>query len=1050
MAAVLDALAPYVKQMVKDMIEEEMHMLLGVPGEIEKLEKNVGMVEGYVANAERRRIDDPRVQGWVNKLKGAMYNATDILELCQLDAEKRRRSRRWTSMEEKASGCLRPLLFCLRNPASTHSLGRRIKALNSTLNEIRKEMVDFRFAKLDPYQPRTAPSDATPSSRMTTSLINESTIVGEQIERDTKALVEELLTDEPAMKIVSIVGAGGMGKTTLAKKIFNDNATQVEFKIKIWLSITQSYNEEKLLSSAITQAGGEKDPRGDKQVLTENFAHILSAGKFLIVMDDVWSNSPWTDILQEPVLHATRNQPGSRVIITTRNEDLVKQMGADYYHHHVKPMLDEDAWSLLKQQWPVQDVGSQSALDQLKYIGMEIIRKCDGLPLAIKAVGGLLRTKGLNVREWNNVLDDDMWLNEKTHRVLNSALRLSYEDLSPPVKQCFLYCSLIPKGEFISSNIIIGMWMSEEFLQAPGVEGQSKELEDVGINYYRDLITRNLIEPALDLFADGSASRMHDVIRSFAQHMAKEEALVVQPGEIIKQLGSSTKFRRLSIVPTEQESDSMVSTEWNAIFGKQELLRSLIINCRTNFDPSTDYSCSRFPSLRTLYVAHANSDRLVGSLCKLKHLRFLYLEDTDICRLPDNIDEIKFLQHIWLSNCANFAGQLPRSILKLEHLRTLCFAETKFTVPKGLGALTELRLLGPFPVQVEGEWCSLQELGPLSQLRELAISGLSAVPSSSMAAEARIRDKVQLRYLQLACGNHETIAEVAEEDCQRVEEVFDQLCPPPLLERLDLFGYTGRRAPGWMCTTAGASSMDFNSLIGLQMTGLPFCTQLPDGLCTLPSLEVLYIDYALAIKCVGKEFQRTGNSSARPPFPRLQELRFKGLPEWEEWEWDEEEAQAKDIAMPALHTLLIRECKLDRLPAGLASSRRLALRNLGLRDVTRITAVENFPSVVELDVRNCPSLKTIRGFPKVQIVTIVSCPALEEMEAGSALDTVKLADPAMETLPEYLGGLKPRILQVVYCDQKLRDLLLSGPNNSSADYQAEMDKVKGAGKLVVL
>ncbi|KAL6654502.1 hypothetical protein ACP70R_007967 [Stipagrostis hirtigluma subsp. patula] len=702
------------------------------------------------------------------------------------------------------------------------------------------------------------------------------------------------------------------------------------------------------------------------------------------------------------------------------------------------------------------DVRSESALDQLQHIGMKIVEKCAGLPLAIKAVGGLLRTKRLNEREWQGALDDHIRLTDRTHHMLNSAIRLSYEDLSPQMKQCFLYCSLIPKGDLIIHNLIIEMWMSEEFLHVPGVEGQPKELEDVGINYYRDLMTRNLIEAALDVHVDGSVSTMHDVIRSFAQHMAKEEALVVQPGEIIKQLGSSTKFRRLSIVPTEQESDSMVSTEWNAISGKQELLRSLIINCRTNFDPSTDYSLSRFPSLRTLYVAHANSDRLVGSLCKLKHLRFLYLKDTDICSLPDNIDDIKFLQHITLVNCANFSGHLPSSILKLERLRTLSFAKTKFTVPKGLGGLAELRLLATFPVQVEEEWCSLQELGPLSQLRDLVLTGLVTVHSSSMAADAKIRGKLQLCNLAMFCGNYASLDELRQEDwrnlsredCQRVEEVFDQLCPPSLLENLQLFGYSGRRAPRWMCTTTGASSMDFNSLTVLHMCGLPFCTQLPDGLCMLPSLEVLLIDFAPAIKFVGKDFQRTGISWARPSFPRLQMLRFKGMPQWEEWEW-EEEAEANDIAMPALETLVIGECKLDRLPAGLASSRRIALRRLGLRDVTSIIAVENFPSVVVLSLHRCPSLKAIRGFAKVQHVYINSCPALEELEAGSALDTVGLEDLEMETLPEYLRGLKPRILKVADCHQKLRDLL-SAPDYSSADYQAEMDKIKGVGKLVVL
>ena len=235
-----------------------------------------------------------------------------------------------------------------------------------------------------------------------------------------------------------------------------------------------------------------------------------------------------------------------------------------------------------------------------------------------------------------------------------------------------------------------------------------------------------------------------------------------------------------------------------------------------------------------------------------------------------------------------------------------------------------------------------------------------------------------------------------------------------------------------------------------QILGLPFCTQLPDGLCKLRNLEGIVINFAPAIERVGPEFQQTGGSSrslVRSSFPKLQHLHLIELPQWEEWEW-EEEAKAT-IAMPNLHTLRIGFCKLGCLPAGLASSRRLALKKLELWDLTRITAVENFPSVVELNVSRCWSLKTIRGFGKLQTVGIKSCPALEVLEAGPALHTVVLQDPYMETLPEYLRGLKPQVLRLLDCHQKLRSLL-SGSDETSADYMAEMEKVKHCGKLVVL
>jgi hypothetical protein len=469
---------------------------------------------------------------------------------------------------------------------------------------------------------------------------------------------------------------------------------------------------------------------------------------------------------------------------------------------------------------------------------------------------------------------------------------------------------------------------------------------------------------------------------------------------------------------------------------------------------------SRFSSIRALFVRHAGSDKFVESLAKLKHLRFLYLEVSDIRRLPDDIDKMKFLEYICIDNCASFDGQIPSSVQKLEGLRYLRIgSSTKFIVPKGLGGLTNLRTLGDFPAQMDGEWCSLQELGPLSLLRKLTLDRLQAVPSGSLSAKAKLHDKVQLRVLFLACYKYGEAAsigdQVTEQDCNRVEEVFDQLRPPPHLELLRIQNYIGCRVPNWL---GMAAAVDLNSLTGLEMVRLHLCTQLPDGLCRLPSLESLVIDFAPAIRHVGPQFQRrtsSGSSSARTtttPFPKLKYIGLDELLNLEEWEWEEEEESevVESIAMPALQTLYIRRCKLGRLPGGLASGRRLALRLLVLYNVTRITAVEGFPSVVELDARHCPSLNTIRGFTSMQSLTVMLCPELEVLElGGSALDTVQVSDPAMETLPEYLRGLtlRPRILRVD-CHKRLRKLLLSA--DGSAEYLAEMDKLKHyRGKLLL-
>lgn len=181
----------------------------------------------------------------------------------------------------------------------------------------------------------------------------------------------------------------------------------------------------------------------------------------------------------------------------------------------------------------------------------------------------------------------------------------------------------------------------------------------------------------------------------------------------------------------------------------------------------------------------------------------------------------------------------------------------------------------------------------------------------------------------------------------------------------------------------------------LRLANLPCCTQLPDGLCCLPSLELLLIKDAPAIKHIGPQFQASSSLSAAasaasassPPFPKLRELYLEGLYEWEEWDWNydsEEQGDAKAaVDMPSLAKLCIKSCKLSLLPPGLTNSKRHALRELGLYEINNLTYVENFLSVVKLDLLDCPELKRISGLPMLQKIRIVRCPKLEVLEGPS-------------------------------------------------------------------
>jgi hypothetical protein len=274
----------------------------------------------------------------------------------------------------------------------------------------------------------------------------------------------------------------------------------------------------------------------------------------------------------------------------------------------------------------------------------------------------------------------------------------------------------------------------------------------------------------------------------------------------------------------------------------------------------------------------------------------------------------------------------------------------------------------------------LEELGPLSLLTKLDIRFLENVASSSSAIKARLGYKNCLRNLSLHCtsrlGNDGLLVKeeegISEKAKRQIEEVFDELCPPLGLEILNIEGYFGERLPRWMMPASAVTPLW--SLRILMMDDLAYCTELPSGLSQLPCLERLQIFRAPAIKCVGLEFLQP-NNQVGVAFPRLQKLWFEGMVEWEEWVWEE---QVK--GMPILEEFTLKMCKLSRVPPGLGFHAK-ALKKLCIYDVKHLRSLENFPSVVHLDLFNNTDLERISNLQTLQKLVIVECPKLKALEA---------------------------------------------------------------------
>ncbi|OEL16237.1 putative disease resistance RPP13-like protein 1 [Dichanthelium oligosanthes] len=744
-------------------------------------------------------------------------------------------------------------------------------------------------------------------------------------------------------------------------------------------------------------------------------------------MDDVWNDQAWDDVLKTPFVNAVGR--GSRVVVTTRHDMVARAMKAREPYHHVDKMDPEDAWSLLKKQ-VIRNGNDEPLIDMLKDIGMRIIARFDCLPLAVKVMGGLLCKKTARRGDWEKVLNDSIWSVSQMPEELNYAIYLSYEDLHPSLKQCFLHYALIPnKSTVFFVDDIISMWISEGF-----IEEDSDELEELATEYYNELILRNLIEPDL-LYLDRWVCNMHDVLHSFAQYVARDEALVAHKGQIdVTGKLNSQKFIRLSL-ETESESDEL---GWSSL-QSQKSLRTLIVAGHIGIKASD--SLATFTRLRTLHIDSTNFDVLADSLCQLKHLRYLSIDDANICRLPEDIGKIKFLQYISLDGCESLV-KLPGSIEKLRQLRFLSLSGTNiYNIPRGFHVLTNLRKLYGFPAHMDGDWCSLEVLGHLSRLMGLSIYGLEDVFSSSFAQKARLGEKVHLSYLLLNCTSRleeddqlvRNDEGFSEEERQRIADVFDELCPPPCLDVLQIEGYFGRWFPRWMASTAAAP---LENLRILTMDDLPCCTELPNGLCHIPSLELLQICRAPAIECVGPEFlHRQHPSQLSAAFPRLHTLTLMEMVEREEWEWEEQVH-----AMPLLEEFLLESCKLRHIPPGLSSHGR-SLKRLYVRKIQHLNSLENLATIVELEVYGNPDLERIVNSPKLQKLDISGCPKLKVLEGLPAIQRLELADYDIETLPRYLKDVNLRHLQID-CTLSLLTSMTAGKYSREWEKFSHIQQVK--------
>ncbi|XP_078149387.1 putative disease resistance protein RGA3 isoform X1 [Carex rostrata] len=906
MAMVLDAFLPKFSNLLVQMMQEEVGMLLGIPGQIEKLDETVHDIQSVLADAERRQSKSSAIERWLMKLKDVMYDADEVIDLCQIKAKEHQATSSSRSSLKAHCGC--HFLSCFRNPLLAHKIGSKIKNINLRLEEIAQSK-----ANLGLTEAQILPGTFDQSSRVNTitwrktdSSVVLADIAGKKIEEDTEVLVNWLTQEEndvnETVHVYGIVGMGGIGKTTLAQMIYNDPKIQEGFQLKIWVCISKEVRIVEVFKCLIRGAQGDHgavhvQERSELVPLLESF---VQGKKFLFVLDDVWEESQAVlkDWLRAPM---SRGAHGSRLLVTTRDGNVANHMGASK-SHRVKKLSDEDGWSLLVKQ--VFQNEKESEIEEFKEIGLQLVEKCDGLPLAIKSIGGVLYMKYKTRDEWQAVLESGVWSKDGLPEDVHRALYLSYEDLSSPLKQCFIFCSLFPEDFLYEKTKIIYMWLAEGFLP------NKRDFWNLGAEHYKELVLRNLLEETGITYRYGEKYfKMHDLLWSFARHLGKNENCVLREVSDAKTEGSQ-KIQRLSIEGNEVNL---------GVIRKEKGLRTLLLH-HGKPEIGLDDLCKALSNLRILDLSESNFSILPNSLCDLMHLRYLNIKNSEVTELPNYIGKLKYLVYLNLSHCSNLS-HVPPNIINLKELKFLNILGSSIEkIPVGLKKLdnlVELHGFKPYGNNLEG-FSSLDELGTLSNLIILHLQCLEEVSDMNLAKQAKLLNKDQLRDLTLEytdLSSEEQLSQTNEKK-MTTENVLNELCPPLYVEFVRIENYFGTHLPNWLSSRAYLSNLKYLSI------GYCACFEEVASLGLLPNLEDLWVSGAHSVVNIGEEFllggiqsrDSTTSCSVKPAFPKLRKLNFSLMENWKEWQWNKEQP-----AMPNLKILVIEYCPhLRSLPEGLS------------------------------------------------------------------------------------------------------------------------------------